>query len=446
MKNDLKIIKKLFGEDFMHFCRQNFPTILEEGNALPNLLTTYFAPQKSLLYDLKLQEMVDDFKDFILYKFYDKKIELKDTDKSPQELLLEKDYILYECKTEEDIQSFKSYYKPSEQLCTFIGGRLEQCHVFFAVKKNASLLNREDFTNPKRQDEYGTSVISIQFSRDKAHTLSIKNRYNHTVENCDATFRNNLDNIVEGLTKSFENKYNLKQKYIQNEFDLPGYVKANDGKLYKYNYYIEKIYYCPNNIIIDSGDPIKYDKEKYIILDYFVLSLGHNPVIDIYDKYASDSFTKALKNIKKVNVSKYNDGKIISIIRDNFEDVFIKLDNLNRIIGYYNKNLKVLDHFFLEENITLSELYTPNVEFVKDYVLFLNKNMKVLDLPKVKKIGTSCFFYNEDIHTINAPMLRFINDGSFWMNRKLTNLNASPDLEIGDGVFKYCQNINGRTK
>jgi hypothetical protein len=32
------------------------------------------------------------------------------TNKIPEELLLEKGYILYCCKTEEDIQQFKKYY------------------------------------------------------------------------------------------------------------------------------------------------------------------------------------------------------------------------------------------------------------------------------------------------------------------------------------------------
>ena len=39
-------------------------------------------------------------------------------------------------------------------------------------------------------------MISIQFTKDDAHTLSIKNRYNHSVNDPDATFSNNLDNII----------------------------------------------------------------------------------------------------------------------------------------------------------------------------------------------------------------------------------------------------------
>ena len=123
-------------------------------------------------------------------------------------------YTLYECKSEEDIQKFRKYYTDKEMLCTFTSGnRLRNNYVYFAVKDGADKLKRSDFQNPERQDAYGTSVLSIQFTRDASHTLSIKNRYNHTVDNPDATFSNNLDNIIPGLTNSFAKFYGMRQLY-----------------------------------------------------------------------------------------------------------------------------------------------------------------------------------------------------------------------------------------
>lgn len=192
---------------------------------------------------------------------------------------------MYECKTEQDIQSFRKYYYPGEELFTFNGGRLNRCHVFFAVKKNVDQIIRTNFLNPQRQDEYGTSVISIQLTRGNTNTISIKNRYNHRVTNLDATFSNDLENIIEGLTKSFEQEYNLNiRKSKANGFEIPGYVKATDGKFYKYNYEINNIYYCTDNIIIDNFEVVdKYtEKEKYIITDYFIIDLV-NKKISLYD-------------------------------------------------------------------------------------------------------------------------------------------------------------------
>ena len=89
---------------------------------------------------------------------------------------------------------------------------MKSCRVWFAVKKNVDEIKSEDFKKPRREDDYGTSVISIQFSKSKINYLSIKNRYNHTITdvNPDSTYGNNLDNIIVGLTQAFVETYNLK--------------------------------------------------------------------------------------------------------------------------------------------------------------------------------------------------------------------------------------------
>ena len=81
---------------------------------------------------------------------------------------------------------------------------------------------------------------SIQFNRDGLCTVSIKNRYNHAVNNPDATYGNDLDRIVPGLTESFatllRDKYNLILNMTHiDKLNIPDYVVANDGKYYKYN-------------------------------------------------------------------------------------------------------------------------------------------------------------------------------------------------------------------
>ena len=40
--NELKKIKKLYGEKFMHLCRELFPTILEKEGALTEILNSTF--------------------------------------------------------------------------------------------------------------------------------------------------------------------------------------------------------------------------------------------------------------------------------------------------------------------------------------------------------------------------------------------------------------------
>ena len=138
---------------------------------------------------------------------------------------------------------------------------LGTCYVWFDVKDNAEKVNRKKFNHPMRQDEYGTSVISIQFDRDDTHTLSIKNRYNHKVEKPDATFSNNLDNIVAGLTKSFADYKGMRQIFDDEIFHLDGYIYTNDGKYYKYNYEINEVYFFFFFIINDNLGVYKYSSE-----------------------------------------------------------------------------------------------------------------------------------------------------------------------------------------
>lgn len=275
MIDDLKVIRKKYGEKMYHFCRESFPTLLEEPGKLLKLLSDNFHESHSLFDDIVANGKESEFKNFI-YSLVD--VENNNElgmIKTPEELMSEAGYVLVECYNEGDIQAFRKYYARREELCTFKGGRLDRCRVFFAVKKNVLDIKREDFKKPKREDEYGTSVISIQFTKDGTNTLSIKNRYNHTVNNPDATFSNNLDNIIPGLTESFERYKGIIQRYKSENFEIKGYVRANDGKYYKYNYEINNVYYCPDNIIIDNFNVKRYDKSRYLIIDYFIIDLSN---------------------------------------------------------------------------------------------------------------------------------------------------------------------------
>lgn len=117
--------------------------------------------------------------------------------------------------------------------------------------------------------------MSIQINKKEACTVSIKNRYKHTVENPDATYGNNLDRIIPGLTDSFSKL--LRKEYIlklndrsEEKFSIPGYKLANDGKYYKYNEEINGTYYCLGNIVIKQGEIIKVaNPDEELLVDYF---------------------------------------------------------------------------------------------------------------------------------------------------------------------------------
>ena len=449
MNEDLKKIKKKYGEKMMHLCRELFPTILEEKGLLTQIFEENFDENRNLYDDIINNCLKYSFKSFIYNKANLNDENIK-ADKDPEELLNQAGYDLYECKTEEEIQSFKKYYALDEAICTFQGGRLNRCYVFFAVKKNVDEIKRENFEKPQRQDEYGTSVISIQFTKDNYNTLSIKNRYNHTVDNPDATFANNLDNIIPGLTDAFGKKYGLKQTNKDEEFAIPNYIKAKDGKFYRYNFTIDGIYYCQNNVIIDNGNVKKYSKENYLIFENYILDL-QNKKITNYDPLSYDGFVDTLNDIQKIDIKKENDNKKIIIeLKDRIVEVI--LNKQNRIIGLTDENIKIvpnnylenakcvkhismqnvieIGHNFLKENRELTEIDFPNLQKVGNYFIYYNKILNNINLPNLQASGDMFLGFNNEIKEAKFPNLIYAGESFLQSDKKLRNINIPKLTEI----------------
>ena len=441
MIDDLKVIKKKYGEKMARFCRNSFPILLEKPGKLSKLLMDNFYESHSLFDDIVTAGVESDFKNYI-YSLVDVENNIEATEiKSPEELMSEVGYDLFECYTEEDIQSYKKYYASGEELCTFNGGRLRSCRVFFAVKKNVFDIRREDFKNPTRQDEYGTSVISIQFTKDGSNTLSIKNRYNHRVNNPDATFSNNLDNIIPGLTDSFKKYKGIVQIHRNSVFEISGYVRANDGKYYKYNYEINNVYYCPNNIIIDNFEVKKYDKSRYLIIDYFIIDMSKDSKsISLYDNELSDSFCSLVKEIKKIDIKNNGSEKKIIILGSNNEYLEILIDRDGKIISIKMDNIYNIGDNFLLRNDVLQELYVSNLKKIGNFFLSRNKTLQTLELHDLTEIGVYFLRWNEELRELYAPKLTKVGNHFLTHNLALKKLILPNLTEVGND-FLFCNEV-----
>jgi hypothetical protein len=435
MIDDLKVIRKKYGEKMYHFCRESFPTLLEEPGKLLKLLSDNFHESHSLFDDIVANGKESEFKNFI-YSLVD--VENNNElgmAKTPEELMSEAGYVLVECYNEEDIQKFRKYYAPGEELCTFKGGRLNSCRVFFAVKKNVLDIKREDFKKPKREDEYGTSVISIQFTKDETNTLSIKNRYNHTVVNPDATFSNNLDNIIPGLTESFERYKGIIQMYKIKNFEIKGYVMANDGKYYKYNYEINNVYYCPDNIIIDNFNVKRYDKSRYLIIDYFIIDLS-NKSISLYDKKLSDSFCDVIKDINKIEIDNIDSGKKITILGDNNKSLEIITDKAGKIISLKMNKIYDIGDKFLSYNTSLQKFTAENLTEVGDDCLCFNNTLQELYFPNLTMVGHQFLICNTSLQKFTAENLIMVGCRFLPYNTSLQKFTAENLMEVGDDFLR----------
>ena len=459
MVDDLKLIKNKYGEKMMHFCRKNFSTILEQPGLLYKMLSDIFFPYRYIVDDLVDNDLVFSFVEYIYSKLDNSSNNYHiNSDLSPYELLKSVGYNLYKCNTLEELYSFKKYYTSKEMLCSFDDDRLSQAYVYFAVKENVDDIRREDFKEPYREDEYGTSVMSIQISKS-SNFVSIKNRYNHTVNNPDATYNNNLDNIVPGLTNSIEKDLGIKINQFEDcEFSIPNYVKTLDNRLYKSNCRCNDIYYCPNNIIIENYIARQYDKEKYILVDDILINL-QNKRIEVIDPDNNNGIFNAIKSINKIEVYNNKDNKTINI-NDN---IFITVDKNNRMISYVDdsieyvgdnflvnneiikyislKNVKFIGDNFLMNNIHLSDINLGNVEIIKDNFLEFNQHLKELYLPNVIVIGSGFLTLNNVMDILYMPNVKYIKDNFMIYNNSLKSLCLPSLEECGSFFMKYNTSV-----
>ena len=439
---ELKKIKKIYGERFAKLCRELFPTILEEEGKLTEILDTKFANNghclgKDIIKSNSAKEdpfgrnsTIEKFEQIIFKQYDAMKAKVKndeDNNKSemtPQEILEKAGYDLYECETEEEIQSFEKYYDPNEVPCTIYNrGRLNRCYCFWAIKKDADKIKREDFKEPMKSDKYSTSVLAIQFNKLTGR-VEIISRYNHSVDNPNCTLDNELNNIAPKLEQSFSNllgERGLKINVSKRERNLSGYTLANDGKYYKYNYEIGGRYYCPGNIIIEGGQAHTISApEKGILADYFLIDL-ENKTINVCNEI-EDSFTQDLQNIKKIEViksDKKEEEKEIRIFKGKEEKpIIIGINQYNKIIRYENENLEEIGDNFLYYNDELTSVKLPKLKQVGNDFLHDSKRLTSIDLPNLKYVGNRFIFCGINVTNMYVPNLEKVGRDFLYWNDK----------------------------
>ena len=400
---------------------QLFPTIMEEPDVMFRLLESHFAFNKFLFDDMVRNHCLVSFKQFILDKFQENEEREEGVVLDPFSLFKSIGYTLYECRSDADIQRFRHYYQKKEELCTFSLKRLEKCYVFFAVHQDALKICRDDFLHPLREDLYGVSVLSIQFSKDGTYSLSIKNRYNHTVHRPDATFSNNLDCIVPGLKKSFRDYYGFFPVKGDGVFKIPGYVLADDSRYYPYYFEKNNIYYCCNNVIVDHYHPYHYDGSKYLIIDYFILNL-EDKKIEVYDQSLRDSFLDFFSDIWKIEIfkNKENQTKEVLITLSSLKRASIFIDQHHQMIGYSNDFLDIVGDNFLAYSKNLKEVDLPNLRKVGDNFLCFNEGVENIFFPLLLEVGNNFFFSNVRCASIELPMLYSWGKNFFyWYDKEI---------------------------
>ncbi len=243
----------------------------------------------------------------------------------------------------------------------------------------------------------------------------------------------------------------MEQKNKNSKFEIPGYVRANDGKYYPYNMEIDNVYFCPNNIIIDNFCVKKYDKDKYLLFEYFLLNLETKEfIVD----YQDDGFLDLCSSIKKLEIEKQELNKIVRIYDQESGLTEIKLNKKNVIISLKNEEVQIISNDFLlysedVEDIVLSnaiyigyrfmwqnnrlkKVFFPNVEIIKGDFLSWNESVEVVILPKAWIIGDNFLELNEELNFILIPKASFIGKYFLNYNNKLIDISLPEAEEVRD--------------
>ena len=388
------------------------------------------------------------------------KIEEHAVHQHPLELLSKAGYTAYYADTLEKQNWPKQFYAKGEELCTFHDpNRYKNYHIVVAIKKNVKDIKRKNFPNPQREDEYGTSVLQIQMLKSGGF-ISIKNRYNHTVLNPDNTFNSNPDNIIPGLSDALKHHYHV--DFSSQKVHLPENFVLIDNQIVNCNYEINNVYFG-ENCYVQNGEVHEIDKQKELMLDYFILNLQDKSITNPSGE--EDGFIVALQEEikdKKLQITinergnkclqadgktilELNHGKIKSLHFDNvkkIDDKFLQYNNeLSDVsllqatnIGdnflYWNKNLSEISleqvteigNSFLHSNEIISKVYLPQVTNIGDDFLCYNGELSVISLPKVTDIGVDFLCENKNLTQISLPKVTDIGDNFLYENNKLQRI------------------------
>ncbi len=311
--------------------------------------------------------------------------------------------------------SIKHYYKQGELLCTFNdNARYKKYHIVHAVKKDVNEIKRENFNGQeKREDDYGTSVISIQMLKTGGF-ISIKNRYNHTVSSCDNTFGSNPDNIIKELSAALKDHFNV--NFSVNESELPFGFTVIEKQVFKYHREIDNIYY---------GDQRWAKDGKIHTVDR---SAGDA----LFDRFLFDNKSKTLKRINPSD-------------EDSFADDFNRCYGGNPKLTIKNGNLTLNGDILIgAEQSQIKTIYLPELTTMGDSCLWNAYGLTKFEATALTKMGNRCLYKASALEQFDAPVLTKMGSRCLYHTKKLTKFKA-PLLSFIPTHLKHLNNLPNYT-
>lgn len=344
------------------------------------------------------------------------------------------------------------YTENGELLCTVYQNwddglkRFDSDYIIHAVKKEVlgddklpeSQWHIKPSVNPERQDEYGTSVISIQIAKPKGGYISIKNRYNHTVIDPDNTFDSNPDRIIPGLSNALKAHFGV--EFTTTNTPLPPNFRMIHDRVVRYNFERDNVCFGPNYYFIGSN-LVELNNDYEYMLDYYILDRRTGELRYPGPEYQAEDntiafFNKMLKN-KKIEVKTNKKQKSQKTI---FVDgvQFMVVEN-GQIVELNLQDVKELPDWFMSGNTTLRTLIAPKLEKTGQDFLVANNALTKLILPELVSMGQYSLRSLNTLTEINTPKAKELGHLSIASQSNLKKLNVPelPDREL-DMIYDWA--------
>ena len=358
--------------------------------------------------------------------------------KEPLDLLDDAGYDAFVVTNLKQQNSIKKYFRPDEELCTFRDpNRYVEYYMIHAVKRGADKI--QPLPNPQREDEYGTSVISIQIARTGGF-ISIKNRYNHTISNPDATFNNNPDNIILGLSDSLKTYFGVDFNTARTR--IPDNFRVVNDQMVRYDYELNNTYFCTTHYFSGSTITKLNNNDQILFANGFILYIakGNNRV----EAPAGNNmeFCNALTAFihdKKITQSVDKDTGLRTIFVDNKpfmgiqngEVMFLNAPNLDVVEVDNSSRIKLsgdLDY----SGVRILNLYNMDLKNVTSIKMNPNAEQIILG-PGIKLSGDLDFSGVKNLNLSRADLTN------------VTNIKFNPNAEtivVGKNNLKLSGNLD----
>ena len=409
-----KQIKKQNGEKFAQVIRGDRT---HDGNLLevPNIVHILEFAGRDEIDAIQIRRVIQEiYIEHEDYQYF--------TTKSPLELLSEAGYDAFVVKNEEQKNFIIKYYRPGEEICTFKDPQRHiKNYIIHAVKRGADKI--QPSAMPRREDEYGTSVISIQIAKEGGY-LSIKNRYNHTISDPDATFDNNPDNIIPGLTMALQVYFGV--DFNTTKTPLPDKYRMLHDQIVQYHYEIDNIYFGPNYYF--SGSTItKLDSDCQIMMDYMIYDTRTKEISSPIDDDTVNIF-KAAFNGQSVTRTTNKSDKTTVLSTPNGNRMTIKD---GKIIELSLPHVKKIGNNFLRFNDSLRTMNLASVETIGENFLSVNKILSQFRAPKLQRTEKDFLTCNEALTELDLPELIRIEQYSLQRNQVMESINVPKATYLG---------------